>query len=208
MSEVDWGDLAEAGKLGTRRPEEVVQAYRQTGDALEDRVRGKLLQHLATVARRHLMRGVNRNMPNGGLDDVEHVISRMSEAIIDPKAKDGAGYEASFFRKLEQRLLDRHRRWRRDQARTEPLPTDEETGEMLDSPDGGGLNPEDIAMADSLIASLPDKLRRAFLLDRAGYSFSSQGTSISSLLKVTPKTADRWVKEAKALLLAQMGRTR
>ena len=161
MSEVDWGDLAEAGKLGTRRPEEVVQAYRQTGDALGDRVRGKLLQHLAAVARRHLVRGVNRNMPNGGLDDVEHVVSACLRPSSIPRPRTARGTRLFFFRKLEQRLLDRHRRWRRDQARTEPLPTDEETGETLDPSDGGGLNPEDIAMADSLIAALPDKLRRA-----------------------------------------------
>ena len=145
-------------------------------------------------------------MPNGGLGDVEHVISSMSEAIIDPEAKDGAGYQASFYKKLEQRLLDRHRKWRLEETRTEPLPTDEETGETHDPLDGDGLNPEDIAIADSLIASLPEKLRRAFLLDRIGYPLSSQGTSISGLMKVTPKTADKWVREAKALLLEQMGR--
>lgn len=207
MSDVDWGELAEAGRLGTYKPEEVVRACRQMGHLLGGRVQGKLLRHLSSVARPYLMRRVNRNMPNGGVDAVDDVLSAMSQAIVDPTAKDGAGYEAAFHTKLEQRLLDRVRQWRRDQARIEPFPTDEDTGETVEPADARTLTPEEIAMAGDLIARLPDKWRRAFLLDRAGFKMSSKGESISKMLGITPKTADDWVEKAKALLLEQMGRT-
>ena len=200
-----WKELADGARLSTRRPEQVVAACRRPGESPDERLRGRLLRHLCELARRFLVRKVNPNMPNRGLDAVEDVVTAMSTAILDPNAKDGAGYEAAFHAKLQQRLADRVRAWRVQMARTEPIPTDADTGETLEPPDAVSLDPEEIAIANEVVAKLPDNLRRAFLLHREGFPFSSKGESIARMLGVTPGTAEVWVKKAKVQLHRMLG---
>jgi DNA-directed RNA polymerase specialized sigma24 family protein len=200
-----WKDLVEAGRLADRGPEEIVAACRRPDEIQDERLRGRLLEHLCALARPFLTRRANKDMPNGGLDAVDEIVSNMSTAILDPAAKDGAGYEAAFYTKLQQRLTDRHRAWRVQQARVEPLPLDEETGETLEPADAVGLTPEEAATVESLIANLPEKFRRAFLLHRAGFPVTSKGECVSRMLGVTPKTAEDWIRKAIALLREQLG---
>lgn len=200
-----WRTLADGALLSTCRPEQVVAACRGPWEASDERLRGRLLQHLSDLARRFLVKRVNRNMPNGGLDAVDDVVTAMATAILTPDARDGAGYEAAFHAKLQQRLADRVRAWRLQMARTEPLPTDADTGETSEPPDGASLDPEELAVANDLVAKLPDNLRRAFLLHRAGFPFSSKGNSISKMLGVTPATAEVWVRKAKIQLHKMLG---
>lgn len=200
-----WKELADGAGLSTCRPEQVVAACRRPSELPDDRLRGRLLQHLCELARRFLVKRVNRNMPNGGLDAVDDVVTAMSTAILDPDAKDGAGYEAAFHAKLQQRLADRVRAWRVQMGRTEPIPTDANTGETLEPPDAVSLDPEELAVANDLVAKLPDNLRHAFLLHRLGFPFSSKGESISRMLGVTPGTAEVWVKKAKVQLHKMLG---
>ena len=200
-----WIDLADAGRLAQCEPEEIVAACRRPDEIQDERLRGRLLEYLRALARPFLTRRTNKDMPNGGLDAVDEIVSNMSMAILDPAAKDGAGYEAAFYKKLQQRLTDRHRAWRVQQARIEPLPLDDETGETLEPADAVGLTPEESATVESLIANLPEKFRKAFLLHRDGFPVSSKGECVSGMLSVTPKTADNWIKKAIALLREQLG---
>ncbi|KAB7783921.1 hypothetical protein F8B43_3844 [Methylorubrum populi] len=200
----DWKDLAETGRLGTCEPEQVVAACR--GEEMRDgRLRGLLLDHLCGLARPYLIRRANKDMPNGGLDAVDDIVSKMALAIVDPTAKDGVGFGAAFYTKLQQRLADRHRAWRVQQGRIEPMPIDDETGEILEPPDAAGLTPEEAATVDDLIAGLEENHRRAFLLHRAGFPVSSKGECIATMLGVQPKTADAWIKKAVAHLREQLG---
>lgn len=203
-----WRELADGGRLATRRPEQVVAACRRPCGTSDEGLRGRLLLHLCELARRFLVKRVNRNMPNGGLDAVDDVVTAMATAILTPDARDGVGYEAAFHAKLQQRLVDRVRAWRSQMARTEPLPTDADTGETSEPPDAVSLDPEELAVANDLVAKLPGNLRRAFLHHRAGFPLSSKGESISRMLGVTPATADAWVRKAKAQLHKMLGEPR
>ncbi|WP_210245928.1 hypothetical protein [Methylobacterium sp. WL19] len=171
----------------------------------DERLQGLLLDHLSRLARPYLFRRANKDMPNGGHDAVDDIVSKMAMAIVDPAAMDGVGFGAAFYPKLQQRLADRHRAWRAQQKRTEPMPVDDETGEMFEPPDAAGLTPEEAVTVDDLIAGLPENHRRAFLLHRAGFPVSSKGECIATMLGVQPKTADAWIKKAVAHLREQLG---
>jgi DNA-directed RNA polymerase specialized sigma24 family protein len=131
----------------------------------------------------------------------------MYESILDHHAKDGIGYEKSFFRKLNQRLVDEIRRQRKNQERNEPF-QETEDGEVIEPADPCALDPEQVLLVNELIQSLPDKLRRAFLLRRAGfdyYSPKSEVPTIASMMECSDKSARKWVADAEKLIREKIG---
>ncbi len=202
-----WLGRINRAELGAARPQDIVAACRRLVTGRDAQLRGELLDHLDRLATRYLSMRVDKQLPNEGQDAVREVVGNMVASIIDPDAADGRGFESSFFDKLEHRLIDQVRRWRRETAVVEPQESDEESGYAIERPDGSGLGPEELAMAEGIIAALPVTYRKAFLLHRAGFSYESENPdeSIAVMLGKTPKTARKWVEKAEALILQQLG---
>lgn len=202
-----WLGRINRAELRAAKPRDIVAACRHLSTERDAHLRGQLLDHLDRLATGYLSIRVDKQLPNEGQDAVREVVGNMVTSIIDPDAADGRGFESSFFEKLEHRLIDHVRRWRRETAVVTPQESDEESGYVVERPDGSGLSPEDIAMAEGIIAALPVSYRKAFLLHRAGFSYESQNPdeSIALMLGKTPKTARKWVEKAEALILQQLG---
>lgn len=203
----DWLDRINRNDLRSAKPQAIVAACRRLNPERDVLLRGRLLDHLVKLATDHLATRVDRQLPNEGRDAIGEVVGNMVASIIDPDAADGRGFEHSFINKLEHRLIDHVRRWRRETVVIEPQLSDEVTGHALETPDGYGLSPEDEAMAQDIVAGLPDNYRKAFLLRRAGFAYdaASRSESIAAMLDVTPKTAKAWVEKAHALIHHQLG---
>ncbi len=202
-----WQDLVKTGRLGERRPKEIVAACRRLDPDKDERLLGQLVGHISVVATRYLAKRISANRPNGGKDALENVRTGMLMAILDPNAADGVGYETAFYPKLTQRLIDELRREDKQRERYEPFATDEE-GEEIEPADRTHLNPEEAAIMFEAIQSLPDEKRKAFLLRRAGFEYFSedpQVPTIASMMKRSDKTVRKWVAEAEKLIRQKLG---
>src|SRR5262249_3216381 len=155
------------GRLGERQPEEIVAAGRCLDPEKDERLLGQLMMHVSDLAIRFLAGRIDKNLPNGGKDTLDNVRDRMLTAILDPKAKDGPGYETAFYPKLSQRLIDEIRRNTKQRERYKPFAEDED-GETIEPTDTRTLSPEEVAIMQNAIQQLPDNLRKAFVLRRAG----------------------------------------
>jgi len=173
-------------------------ACRRTDEPLEDHLRGKLLEHLKKLARSYLKYRVSEDLVDGGREVIEEVIAIMIAAILTPSAADGTGFGAAFYTKLNQRLVDRIRASRKDLAIIEQEAVDPETGATFEAPDLQQLSPEENVMVNNILAQLPDNYRKAFLLYRNGFKYTSSdpNESIAVMLGKTPKTVQSWVEKA------------
>jgi len=198
------------GRLGERRPEEIVILCRSLDARGDEHLLGELLGHLSALAVRYLTPRANPNLSNRGKDAVDHVWRAMQEAILDPDSADGAGYGVAFYPKLNQRLVDEIRRQNKHRDRQQPFVLDEE-GEDIEPADNLNLGPEEHAILSSILQQLPENQRKAFLLRRGGYDYYSQRAdlaTIASTLKISDKTARKWVAEAENLIRQELGATR
>ena len=69
------------------------------------------------------------------------------------------------------------------------------------------LTPEEVAIANSIASSLPEKYRKAFHLYRQGYRCSSTAgeETIASMMKISTRTAEEWVREIRRLVKIELG---
>jgi RNA polymerase sigma factor (sigma-70 family) len=202
-----WQNLVETGGLDGHRPEDIVAACRRLDRVKYERLAGQLMAHISVLATQFLAKRINPNRSNGGRDALVNVRSGMLIAILDPKARDGLGYETAFYAKLRQRLVDELRREDKRHRRYEPFAEDEE-GEEIEPPDRKSLNPEETAIMLDVIQNLPDEQRKAFLLRRSGFEYFSERAdvrTISSMLKRSDKTVRKWVAEAEKLIRQKLG---
>ncbi|PWS37132.1 hypothetical protein DFH01_09700 [Falsiroseomonas bella] len=169
----------------------------------DQRVLGELLQELADRATRHLRKRVNRNLPNEGLDLIQSAVDKMVDAALGPDSPDAEGFCQAFYARLSFRLTDRIRSASRIGDREQPYVRDEE-GNEIPAPDFNAINPEQALVIKELLADVDPRKRRALALVSMGYLVSSADPdkqTVSSLLKVSPRTAEGWVREMKALIL-------
>jgi hypothetical protein len=202
-----WQKLVETGQLDEHRPEEVVVVCRRLDRIKNERLAGQLLAHLSVLATRYLVNRIHPSRPNGGRDILANVRSGMLTAILDPNSADALGYEAAFYAKLKQRLIDELRRDDKRRQRYEPLADDEE-GEPIDPEDCTSLNPEEAAIIFEAIQSLPDEKRKAFLLRRAGFDYVSEDPNVPTITRMlgrSDKTVRGWVAEAEKLIRQKLG---
>ncbi|WP_163005935.1 RNA polymerase sigma factor [Methylobacterium brachiatum] len=202
-----WKALAAENGLPGQDPRQIVAACRQLSLGGDAHLRGVLLVHLAERADRILHAMLGFRQRNDGYDPVADVVDDMIDSILDLRSADGAGFEKSFKGKLRHRLIDTIRRRNVRKNIEQPAPCDA-ANQPIEPPDGTSLGPEDHAVIVTVLKQLPEKHRLAYQLHEAGFKYSSKkGVSISSMLKITPKTAEDWVERATQRILQELGRT-
>ncbi|GAB6970871.1 RNA polymerase sigma factor [Methylobacterium phyllosphaerae] len=200
-----WKAIVDENGLSGQDPRQIVAACRQLSLSGNARLCGVLVQHLAARADRivHAMYGYRQR--NDSDDPVAEVVEDLIDDILDLQSADGAGFEKSFKGKLRHRLIDKIRRRNVRQNIKQPAPCDA-SNEPIEPPDESSLGPEDHAVIATVLGQLPEKHRLAYQLHEAGFPYSSKtGASISSMLKITPKTAEDWVDRATQRIMQLLG---
>ena len=202
----DWKRILRDGRLASVRPEDIFVACRVIDRRAEERLVGELMAGLAEVGARFLRRRVSASHPNGGADIVHATLAKLQDAILVPDHPDAIGYSTGFFAKLELRLMDQLRRSSKRSARERPVEVDEE-GQELEFPDLATATPEQAIAIDELLHDVDPRKRQALALTRAGYpayTDRSGGASVASMLGVSRKTAETWVREMRQLVLERI----
>jgi hypothetical protein len=91
-----WRQAIAAGQLGKIRLEEIAAAFQDLG-AADEKVRNALAKHLSRAILAILLnRGVNPNLPNGGLDIINRVHDVIFDALLQPLSSDGKMLRVGF----------------------------------------------------------------------------------------------------------------
>ncbi len=202
----EWNELVERGLLGSRPPEELFRACRALDREADRLLLGDLMAALAEVAARFLRRRVSASHPNGGADIIHATIGKMQDAILHPDHSDAEGYSIKFFAKLDLRLMDQLRKSQKRSARERPIEVDDE-GQEIEFPDLAAATPEQAFLVDELLRDIDQRKRRALALTAAGYPAYTDkqgGESVASVLGVSRKTAETWVRETKKLVIERI----
>lgn len=198
--------LVERGLLGTKPPEELFRACRALDPATDQRLLGELMAALAETAARFLRRRVSVSHPNGGTDIIHATIGKMQDAILQPGHADAEGYSVMFFGKLDLRLMDQLRRSQKRSSRERPVELDDE-GQELDFPDLSVATPEQAIAIDEMLRDIEPRKRQALALTAAGYPAYTDKPgceSVASVLGVSRKTAETWVRETKKFVIERI----
>ncbi|MCB4803724.1 DNA-directed RNA polymerase specialized sigma24 family protein [Methylobacterium brachiatum] len=202
-----WKTIVAENGLPGQDARQIVAACRQLYSRGDERLRGVLVLHLAERADRILHAMLGFRQWNDGYDPVADVVENMIDDILDLQSADGAGFEKSFRGKLRHRLIDKIRRRKVRQNIEQPAPCDA-ANQPIEPSDGSSLGPEDQAVIATVLKQIPDKHRLAYQLHQSGFKYSSKkGSSISSMLGITPKTAEDWVDRATQRILQELDRS-
>lgn len=202
----DWRRILGSGLLSSVRPEDIFVACRTLDRHTDERLVGELMAALAEIAARFLRQRVSTSHPNGGADIIHATLGKLQDAILMPEHPDAAGYSIGFFAKLDLRLMDQLRRSVKRSAQERPVEVDDE-GDELELPDLAAATPEQAIALDELLYNMEPRKRKALALTMAGYPAYTDrpgGTCIASMLGVSRKTAETWVREMRKLVLERI----
>ena len=203
----EWKRIIKAEALATVKAEEIFVACRSLDRDLDGQLVGELMAGLAERAARFLRTRVGRNHPNGGADIIHATIGKLQDAILDPSHTDAVGYSTGFFAKLDLRLMDQLRRSKTRSSREQEVKLDED-GNEPDMPDLSQATPEQAMAIAELLHDVDPRKRSALALIMAGYPAYTDhpgGNSVASMLNVSRKTAETWIRDVKKLVLARIG---
>lgn len=201
-----WQQILAGRLFSSIPPEEIFVACRKLDRQTEGRLVGELMAALAEIAARFLRRRVSSAHPNGGADIIHATLAKLQDAILLPAHPDAAGYSIGFFAKLDLRLMDQIRRSTKRSARERPVEVDDD-GQELELPDLAAATPEQAIALDELLHDVEPRKRQALALTAAGYpayTDRSGAASVASVLGVSRKTAETWVREMRKLVLERM----
>jgi len=202
----EWDRILGSGLLPSVRPEEIFVACRTLDRHADGKLVGELMAALAEIGARYLRKRVSANKPNGGTDIIHATLGKLQDAILIHEHPDAAGYAIGFFAKLDLRLLDQLRKTTKCSSRERPVEVDEE-GQELEFPDLAAATPEQAMVLDELLQDVDPRKRHALVLTIAGYPAYTDrpdGVSIASMLGVSRKTAETWVREMRKLVLERI----
>ena len=202
----EWVQAVRDGTLLTFRPEELFVACISVDRHSDEVMVGGLMAGLVEIATRFLRKRVSMSLPNRGEDIIHATREKLQDAILLPGHPDAAGYSIAFFAKLDLRLLDQIRRATKRTSREYAIDVDED-GQELEFPDLATATAEQAMALDELLNDVDPRKRQALSLTAAGYpaySDKPEEVSVSSMLNVSRKTAETWVREMKRLLLERM----
>lgn len=202
----EWVRVVKDGSLDSIRPEEIFVACVSVDRHTDTRLVGDLMAGLVEIATRYLRRHVSASTANRGEDIIQATNGKLQDAILMPGHPDAAGYSIAFFAKLDLRLLDQIRRATKRASREYAIAVDED-GQELEFPDLATATAEQAMALDELLHDVDPRKRQALSLTAAGYpaySDKPEEVSVSSMLNVSRKTAETWVREMKRLLLERI----
>ncbi len=201
-----WGDHLATGTVRNVSLEllfRACSAFREHGNA---HMAGQLLAVLADRSARILRPRVGRDMGNQGEDVIKATVEKVVDAVLLPAGADAAGFAASFQLTLGRRLTDQIRRSRTHSDREVGFEADDDGDEIV-PPDLSLPNPEQAMLIQELLSKVDPRKRRALALSAAGYPAWTDKPghrSIASMLDVSRKTAETWLREMRCLVIKQM----
>ncbi len=203
-----WRQVLAAGLLASILPEEIFVACLELDRDTEPDLVGELMGDLAERATRFLRRRVSPGHPNRGDDIILGTVEKLQDALLVPGHSDVTGYSSGFYAKLAVRLADQIRKSRRRATREIVIEIDED-GDEIQFPDLTGLSPDKAVEMGELLHDVDAKKRQALALYACGYRAYSDDpdiVTVGSLLGVSRKTAETWVREMKQLVSERIKR--
>ncbi len=167
---------------------------------------GELIVALADRSARLLRPRVGRDLENQGEDVIKATVDKVVDAVLNPAEADAVGFSASFQLTLGRRLTDQIRKSRNHSGREVGFEVDDDGDEVL-PPDISLANPEQAMLIQELLSAIDPRKRRALALSAAGFpawTDKAGHRSIASMLNVSRKTAETWLREMRCLVQKQM----
>ncbi len=199
-----WAAVVAAGELGECAPGEIVGALRALFLDGDQRLVQALTLHVSDRITRRLRRLIGTNHPNQGEDIIERAHGLIMAAIFEPTSADGPKLIPHFWARVRNRGIDAARAEVKHNRRHVALKTDDD-GEMLIPQsrriDGGAAS---IDVSHVLSKILDPKKRLAFRLAMEGMRVRAGDECVASVCGCDPKTAARWIAEARAILAAEI----
>jgi len=201
-----WNARLTSEEVRTVSLELLFQACRAFYQKGEDKLAEKLIGVLADRAARSLRARVGRNHANEGTDIIVDTVAKVIDAVLDTKSLDAVNFGAAFQVTLGRRLTDQIRKSQSRAGRETGMEIDEDGGDVL-PPDFSQATPEQALIIQELLSEVDPRKRRALALSMAGYPASTGkpgALSIASMLKVSPRTAESWLREMRCLVQKRM----
>ena len=202
--ETGWGAVVAAGELGTCPPGVVVSALRALYLDGDRRLVQTLTIHISDRITRRLRRLIGADHPNGGEDIIERAHGALMHAIFDPTSADGPQLVEHFWPRIRNRGIDAARVEGKFRHRHTTLFVGDD-GEILVPADrrmDGGAGSIDVSHVLSRIED--PKKRLCFRLFMDGMRIRQGDPCIADVLGCDPKTAAKWIDEARSFLAAQL----
>lgn len=196
-----WAALIASGRISVCPPGCVVAALRALLTHPDQRLVDGLASHLSDVILRRLRRIIGRHHANEGEDAIIEAHDALMAAICDPTSADGAEAIANFDARVRFRGVDAVRVDMRYHRR-HPLFTLDDDGEPMMP--GTTTAASSIAVEHALILISDPRKRLAFRLSMEGMRVGRGDPCVASVLGVDPKTAAKWIAEARTTLAAHL----
>jgi len=200
-----WRRIISQNRLPSLRAEAIVAAIQTIGPDGDQHIVGLLLQHVADRITRILHFRVDRQRANRD-EIIDRIQFTLLQAVLQPQSADGKNLRVAFRIRVEFRALDAIRKedkyrkkepsYHEHEALSEPIPI---------SPHW--THEEQSAHVESILRSIPDPRKQlAFRFFMDGMPMKSKkGHSISQALKISDKTAEKWIAEVQAMLKLTIG---
>lgn len=197
--EEGWKTVVAKGGLAACPPEAVVAAIRtihRTGDA---ELVGALTVHVSDLIARRLRFVIGADHANRGDDMVERAHGALLLAIFDPASDDGRALCKAFWPRVKFRAIDavRHELLHRRRHRELPIDSD---GEIAMSRTSMASEASAIELSQHLTCISDPRKRLAFRLYAEGMQIRTGDPCISGVLGCDPKTAKKWIEQARQTL--------
>ena len=199
--DVGWSEVvSDPTRLARCPPGVAVAALRALYASGDQRVGDALTSYVSKKIIARLRRKVSSRHPNRGEDMIEAAHDALLDKVLDPGAPEGNEIAAHFEERLHFHAIDAIRVGLRRAGREIAHPMGED-GEPLIPEDrrvdgGAGVVPIGV-----LLARVPDPRKRlAFRLHMEGMRVRAGRPCVATVLGVDPKTAAKWIDEARAIL--------
>jgi len=202
--EAGWKAVVANRELGDCPPGEIVGALRALYLDGDRRLVQALTLHISDRITRRLRRLIGTDHPNDGEDIIERAHGVLLNAIFDPTSADGPELIEHFWARTRNRGIDAARVEGKYHHRHPALFASDD-GEILIPADrrvDGGAGSIDVSHVLSRIRD--PKKRLAFRLYLEGMRIRKGDPSIATVLGCDPKTAAKYIAEARAILAAQL----
>lgn len=203
--EAGWAAAVSAGKLGDCPPGEIVRTLRTLFLHGDRRLVEALALHVSDRITRRLRRLIGVDHPNRGEDIIERAHGALMMAVFDPASSDGADLIEAFGSRVRFRGIDAARVEGSFHRRHTNLGADDD-GELLIARGhrmDGGAGSIDVS---HVLGGIADPRKRlAFRLAMEGMRVRTGDPCVATVLGCDPKTAAKWIAEARAILAAEIG---
>jgi RNA polymerase sigma factor (sigma-70 family) len=201
-----WNARLASGEVETVSLEVLFQACRDLHQRNSGRLVERLVGILVVRAARILRNRVGHHRANEGHDIIADTVAKVVDAVLNPDSADSAAFGEAFRLTLHRRLADQIRRSQTRSGRELGFETDFDGEEIL-PPDLSQATPEQAMIIQELLSEVDPRKRQALALSMAGYRASSgkQGIpSIATMLGISAKTAETWLREMRCLINERM----